>query len=189
MKTVGKLVLIAVFMLTLPLAAMADGNHGKKMDMDHGGMKGMKGMKGMDHDKMKGMDHGDMKGMKMDGDMIMLGNDSDKGIKAMAHAKVYDQAGRDALAKMGMNSTHHLMLMFTDEKTGKPVTEGKVAVKVKREGGEESKPVMLLAMKMGMGAGFGGDISLPEKGEYEIKVGTRLADGKKRQFKFEIEVK
>ncbi|ORJ60503.1 hypothetical protein [Geothermobacter hydrogeniphilus] len=186
MKTVGKLVLIAVFMLTLPLAAMADGNHGKKMDMDHGSMKGMKGM---DHDKMKGMDHGDMKGMKMDGDMIMLGNDSDEGIKAMAHAKVYDQAGRDALAKMGMNSTHHLMLMFTDEKTGKPVTEGKVAVKVKREGGEESKPVMLMAMKMGMGAGFGGDISLPEKGEYEIKVGTRLADGKKRQFKFEIEVK
>jgi len=179
MKIAAKMILVTLVMLTLPLTAMAD--KGMQHGMDH--KEGMKGMKGMKHDGQMGHD-----GMKMGKGMLMLGTDSEDGIKAMAHAKVYDEAARASMAKMGMNATHHFMIMFTDEKTGQLVTEGKVAVKVKPKNGEAGKPVMLMAMKMDMGAGFGGDINLPEKGEYEIKVGTKLADGKKRQFKFEITV-
>ena len=36
---------------------------------------------------------------------------------------------------------------------------------------------------------FGADIALTAKGAYRFTVGTRLADGKKRQFEFEYTVK
>jgi hypothetical protein len=37
---------------------------------------------------------------------------------------------------------------------------------------------------MGMEGHFGADIVLPEKGEYHFKVGTKLADGQKREYHF-----
>ena len=46
-----------------------------------------------------------------------------------------------------------------------------------------------MAMKMDMGEGFGSDITLPEKGKYEIIVGSKLEDGKKRQFQFQFDNK
>ncbi|TYO98249.1 hypothetical protein EDC39_10744 [Geothermobacter ehrlichii] len=185
MKNAARILLIAIFTLMLPLVAVAD------KEMDHGMMKdaGHHGkMEGMDHDGMKGMDHDGMKGMKMGAGMLMLGTESEDGVEAMAHAKVYDEAARASMEKMGMSATHHFMIMFKDEKTGAPVTGGLVAVKIKPKNGEAGKAIKLMPMKMGMGEGFGGDINLPAPGEYEIKVGSKLADGKKRQFKFEIRV-
>jgi hypothetical protein len=71
------------------------------------------------------------------------------------------------------------MVAFVDA-AGKPVTEGTVAVKIKNPAGKEGKAIKL----MGMEGHFGADIVLPEKGEYHFKVGTKLADGKKREYHF-----
>lgn len=178
MKIFGKLVLIAVFLLTLPLAVSAMDH--SKMDMDH-----------KDHGSMNHGDHGkmDMDHSKMSGGMLMLGNDSEEGVTAMAHVKVYDEAARASMAKMGMTSTHHLMVVFTDEKSGDPIVSGTVAVKVKSGDGEVGDAIMLMPMKMDMGSGFGADVTLPAGDEYEFKLGTKLADGKKRKFEFEYKVK
>jgi hypothetical protein len=36
---------------------------------------------------------------------------------------------------------------------------------------------------------FGADVALSEKGKYEFTVGTKLADGEKRQFEFSYTLK
>ncbi|ALC16625.1 hypothetical protein DSOUD_1853 [Desulfuromonas soudanensis] len=158
MKKVNAL-LAALFLLSLPLAAGA--------------------MEGMKHDKMEKMEHGSMEGMKHEGmkmeGMIMLGEGTEEGVKAMAHLNDV----KEAMAKMGMKETHHFMVAFVDA-AGKPVTEGTVAVKIKNPAGKEGKAIKL----MGMEGHFGADIVLPEKGEYHFKVGTKLADGQKREYHF-----
>jgi hypothetical protein len=162
MKKVNAL-LAALFLLSLPLAAGA--------------------MEGMKHDKMEKMEHGSMEGMKHEGmkmeGMIMLGEETEEGVKAMAHLNDV----KEAMAKMGMKETHHFMVAFVDA-AGKPVTEGTVAVKIKNPAGKEGNAIKL----MGMEGHFGADIVLPEKGEYHFKVGTKLADGKKREYHFHYTV-
>lgn len=166
--------LTVLFALSAPFGAMAmshekDG-HEMHETMEH---------KGHDHDmheKMEG--HG---GMEMKGDMAMLGNDTEDGVKAMAHLKDV----QEAMAEMGMPGTHHIMVMFMDTSTGEPIEEGIAAVKIKYPSGKESSPIKL----MGMQGHFGADIRLSEKGEHKFMVGTKLADGKKRQFEFEYKVK
>ncbi|ALC16645.1 hypothetical protein DSOUD_1873 [Desulfuromonas soudanensis] len=148
----------------LPFAAVAASH-----EHDHGSMN---------HEKMEGMNHS---GMAMTGDMIMLGDDSEEGVKAMAHLKDV----QEAMAKMGMAQTHHFMVMFMDAESGKPIEAGTVAVKIKGPSGSEGEPVKL----MGMQGHFGADIALAKKGEYKFKLGTKLADGKKRQFEFEFTLK
>jgi len=144
-------------------------------------------MKGMEHGKQAetmdhgSMDHGNHDGMAMEGDMIMLGNAVEDGVKAMAHLK--DVAA--AMAKMGMDATHHIMIMFTDQASGDTIESGIAAVKIERPDGTESGPIKL----MGMQGHFGADIELSEPGKYEFKVGTKLADGKQRQFEFEFTLK
>ena len=78
------------------------------------------------------------------------------------------------MEKMGMNATHHVMVFFADEKTGVAVTSGKAALKIK---GDDAKPAML----MQMGTGFGSDVNLTEM-MTTFEIGTKLEDGKKRQF-------
>jgi len=162
MKKVNAL-LAALFLLSLPLAAGA--------------------MEGMKHDKMEKMEHGSMEGMKHEGmkmeGMIMLGEETEEGVKAMAHLNDV----KEAMAKMGMKETHHFMVAFVDA-AGKPVTEGTVAVKIKNPAGKEGNAIKL----MGMEGHFGADIVLPEKGEYHFKVGTKLPDGKKREYHFHYTV-
>jgi hypothetical protein len=75
---------------------------------------------------------------------------------------------------MGMDATHHVMVFFVDEKSGADIASGKAALKLK---GQDGKPVML----MQMGTGFGSDLSLGD-GMYTFEIGTKLEDGKKRQF-------
>lgn len=188
MKKLHSLIVILVLLLAVPLASQAmshgkgemdhdkmDMKHGEQSKMDHGKMK-------MDHDK-KEMDHGKMDhgGMDMSGDMIMLGDATEDGVKAMAHLKDVGAA----MAKMGMPSTHHIMINFVDLASGKPIESGVAAVKIEGPNGELSEPVKL----MGMQGHFGADIELPVAGEYEFKVGTKLADGKKRQFEFKFQLR
>jgi hypothetical protein len=94
----------------------------------------------------------------------------------MAHLKDV----RDAMAKMDMKETHHFMVMFMDTTTGEPIEQGSAALKIVSPSGKEVGTVKL----MGMQGHFGADIALSEKGKYEFTVGTKLADGEKRQFEF-----
>ncbi len=131
------------------------------MDMNHS------------HDSEKAMDHS---GMDMGGDMIMLENDMKDGVMAMAH--LLDISKK--MKKLGMDQTHHFMVSFTDHKTNKTIDSGIVAVKLIDPSGHQHKAVKLI----GMEGSFGSDIALDKHGEYTFEVGTKLADGTKRQFHF-----
>ncbi len=123
-------------------------------------------------------DHKGHDGMSASGDVIMLGDAVvENGVEAMAHLKDVSAA----MAKMGMPTTHHFMVMFKGEKNGASIDKGKVAVKIVEPDGAVSDPIRL----MGMQGHFGADVTLTAKGHYLFKVGSKLADGKKRQFEFE----
>ncbi len=145
------------------LVAMSHEDHSDHKMMDHGSMDHSK----MDHDSMQ-----------MQGGMIMLGEKEEDGVKANMHMKDVGEA----MAKMGMNTTHHFMVILTDTKSGKTIEEGVVAVKIKGPSGEEGKPIKL----MGMQGHFGADVTLAEPGEYHFTVATKLADGKTRKFEAEF---
>ena len=125
-----------------------------------------------------GHDMGAMGGMDMGSasKSIMLENAEQDGVMAMVHLNDV----REAMAKNGMQETHHMMVMFTDAKTGKPIIEGTVAVKVTDPAGVTGEPKKMMLM----GDGFGADISLAAPGKYSLEVGTKLADAKKRVFTF-----
>lgn len=112
---------------------------------------------------------------------VMLGEATEAGVTAMAH--IADVGA--AMAAAGRKENHHLMVMFRDA-AGKPVSEGTVALRLTAPGaGEPAAPMALVAM-----AGqFGADLALTAKGLYRFEIGTKLADGVKRQFAFSYEVK
>lgn len=117
----------------------------------------------------------------MKGDMIVLNNDFNQGVKAMAHLKDV----QDAMSKMGMKETHHFMVMFKDTESDERFEQGSVAIKIVLPSGKNVGPVKL----MGMQGHFGADITLNEKGDYKFIVGTKLTDGEKRQFEFTYTLK
>lgn len=167
MKMKQVMSMLMFLMLLVPGAALAMDH--SKMDMDHG-------KKAMDHNKME-MDHGKkaMAGMSHDmADMMMLDSEEVDGVKAMFHLSDV----KAAMAKAGQPFTHHLMVNFVDSKTGKAIEKGRVAVKVTTPADVKEKAKML----MGMEGGFGVDLILDQAGMYHFKIGTKLADGKKREF-------
>jgi hypothetical protein len=119
--------------------------------------------------------------MAADGAMLEIGTVSVKGVAAMAHLKDV----RAAMAKTGMKITHHFMVMFSDEKTGKPLDAGKVAVKITGPDGAVNGPLEL----MGMQGHFGADFDLAKKGKYGVMCKYKLTDGKVRSSKFWYTVK
>lgn len=127
------------------------------------------------------MDHSAMAGMEMGDDVIMLPTATVNGVKAMAHLKDSSKA----MAEAGMNTTHHLMISFTDVTTGKALDSGVVAIKVVDPAGKKQKAVKMMAME----GSFGVDVTLSQKGKYVFEVGTKLGDGEKRQFVFDYMVK
>ncbi len=116
------------------------------------------------------------RGGMMMGGMVMLEEKTEDGVRGMVHLNDTSEA----MAKMGMKENRHFMVMFTDVAAGTPVVEGTVALKITDPSGKESEPLALVPMD-GM---FGADIALTEKGAYRFTVGTKLADGRKRQFEF-----
>src|SRR5512146_51672 len=115
---------------------------------------------GMDHDSMP-MDHG---AMKMEhGGGHMMGK--------VAHVQVVDGVKatfsvldiKAKMKEMGMKETNHIMVMFTDAKSGKALSEGEVTVKVVAP--DKSEQVKDL---MGMEGGFGADFTLAKPGKYGI---------------------
>jgi hypothetical protein len=87
-------------------------------------------------------------------------------------------------AAKGMKDTHHLMLMFADAKTGKPLNEGTVKIKIVAPDKSEQ-----LKSLEGMGGHFGADFAMGAKGKYGIMAKFQLKDGKVRSSKFWYEVK
>ncbi|MGD9947016.1 MAG: hypothetical protein AB7U29_00905 [Desulfobulbus sp.] len=129
------------------------------------------------------MDTGSHTAMKMmNGDSIMLGEQSVDGVKAMAHL---NDVG-EVMAKMGKKENYHFMVMFSDAQTGAALDQGTVAVKITDPATGQGGAAIPL---MGMGGHFGADVALSAKGEYHFMVGSKLADGKKRQYSFRYTVK
>lgn len=114
--------------------------------------------------------------MAMNGEMIMLGAEVKNGVKGMAHLKDVSAA----MTKMGMTTTHHLMMMFSNVQSGQSMEQGSVAVKVTTPSGQQLKALKLI----GMQGHFGADVTLDETGIYQLSIGTRLDDGKKRIYTF-----
>ena len=178
MKRLTIALIALTFTLSLPIFAFAmsqddHSDHGQaKVAMNHGSMQhgDMAQNKEMSQDMHKGHNMADM-----DGGFVEVGKDTREGVVATVKVKAYDEKAMASMAKMGMNATHHVMVSFADEKSGAAIAEGKAAVKVK---GQDAKPVML----MQMAEGFGGDVTLAGPGMYTFEIGTKLADGNKRQF-------
>ena len=187
MKRLTVAIMTLAFAIGLPMAAAAmkhmdHGEHGKAMaeeKMQHGDMEHADQGKHKGHDmKMehaKDMSHDKHSGHAMNGadDFVEIGKDTQKGVVATVKVKTYDDETKATMAKMGMAATHHVMVFFVDEASGKAVG-GKAALKVK---GQDGKPTML----MQMGDGFGADVTLGT-GMSTLEVGSKLDDGKQRQF-------
>jgi hypothetical protein len=135
------------------------------------------GVQAKDNTSMKGMDHS---GMNMSGKTIMLEADTRDNIKGVAHLRDISKT----MAEMGMDKTHHFMVIFTEVKTGKTITAGIVALIVVDPAGKKRDVVRMMAMD----GSFGADVSLAQKGKFVFEVGTKLDNGKTRQFKFNYTV-
>ena len=121
--------------------------------------------------------HSEQDAMQMNEASIMLGDETVDGVKAMAHVNDIGVM----MTQMGRKENYHFMLMFSDTASGAPVESGAVAVKIiDPKTGQAGEAIPLI----GMGGHFGADIILPEKGNYSFQVGTKLTDGKKRQYTF-----
>ena len=175
MKRLTVTILAVAFAIGMPMAAAAmkhmdHGEHGKAMaeeKMQHGDMEHA------DQGEHKGHDMHEGHAMNGADDFVEIGKDTEKGIVATVKMKTYDDETKATMAKMGMAATHHVMVFFVDEASGKAVG-GKAALKVK---GQDGKPSML----MQMGDGFGADVTLGT-GMSTLEIGTKLDDGKQRQF-------
>ena len=116
---------------------------------------------------------------------IMLGEETVEGVKGMA--RLNDVGAM--MAQMGQKENFHFMIMFSDTKTGEAVTSGTVAVKIiDPKTGKTGEAIPLMGMGTGASSHFGADVTLPTKGDYQFQVGSKLADGTKRQFTFKYTV-
>jgi hypothetical protein len=129
----------------------------------------------MDHESMP-MEHGS--------GMMAMGK--------VAHEEVVDGVKatfniidiKAKMKEMGMKDTHHIMVVFTDAKSGSRLSKGVVNVKV--VGPDKKEQVKEL---MGMEEGFGSDFTMQEKGKYGVMAKFKLKDGKVRSVKFWYTVK
>lgn len=130
----------------------------------------------MDHAAMHGSGHGDMMTQGK-----VAHEETIDGVKATF--EVIDM--REQMKGMaGMKETHHVMVTFTDAKTGKKITEG--AVKIKIQGPDKSEVTKDLK---GMQGHFGADFTMVKKGKYGVMAKFKLKDGKVNSARFWYEVK
>jgi hypothetical protein len=142
-------------------AVAEESHHGEMNHAGHGNSSGS---------------HSQADGMSSDGSMMIVGSMVSKGVKGMAHIKDVSET----MAKMGMQTTHHFMIAFVDEETGKQIEQGTVALKLTNPDAKVGDPIELI----GMDGHFGADIVLDMEGEYHFRLGTKLEDGKKRKYHF-----
>jgi hypothetical protein len=171
MKRIFTLLTISLLILGAAHAALAQGAADHS---GHGaGTKEAPPAQGSGHEGMQ---------METGGAMIMLGSATTDGIQAMAHLQDLRQQGA---AQHDAAATHNFMLAFETEGKGGAVTQGRVAVKVTGPDGQTGSAITLNP-KEGY---FNADLALKTPGQYTFLVGTKLADGKARQFSFTYKVK
>jgi hypothetical protein len=158
MKKTAVFIAVASFALSVPLVSFA---------MDHESMP-------MEHGSMK-MEHGAMMSMGTQAHQEVV-----EGVKATFN--VIDIKAK--MKEMGMKETHHIMVMFTDAKSGAKLSEGEVKLKV--TGPDKKEQVKDL---MGMEGGFGADFTMAKPGKYGVMTKFKLKDGKVRSIKFRYTVK
>lgn len=134
----------------------------------------------MDHDMSK---HGDSMVMDKGGEMQM-GKPAHVAVADGVKASFYFLDIKAKMQAMGMKETNHIMVMFTDAKTGKMLPDGDVKIKVLAP--DKSEQVKEL---MEMKGGFGSDFTLAQKGKYGVMCKFKLDDGKVRSVKFWYQVK
>jgi len=118
----------------------------------------------------------------MDHDMSMEHGGQTKA----AYEEVVDgvKATFDVYNLSGPKDTYHIMVTFTDAKTGNPLTKGEARIKVMApDKAEQTKDLMA------MGEGFGANFTMPKKGKYGVMAKFKLADGKVRSVRFWYTVK
>jgi len=109
-------------------------------------------------------------------------------VKVMSMKKLMQEMSLEM--PKGVKETHHIMVEFKNTKTGKPVTEGEVTIKVQGpDKAEQVKKLMAMGGMAGMGAGFGADFNLSKKGTYGITANFVLKGGKAKNAQFRYEVK
>ncbi|MBT0663641.1 hypothetical protein KI809_04925 [Geobacter pelophilus] len=115
-----------------------------------------------------------------------------------AHEEVVDgvkatftiQTMADAMKGMGMEmpkgvkETHHISVSLKDVKSGTPLTEG--VVKIKLQSPDKSDQTKDL---IGMQGHFGADFVMSKKGKYGVMSRFLLKDGKTRSVRFWYPVK
>ncbi|MDD2335797.1 MAG: hypothetical protein PHD01_04380 [Geobacteraceae bacterium] len=114
----------------------------------------------------------------------MIHTETVDGVKATFRLIDLKERMKGMAMPAGMKDTHHLMIMFTDAKTGKMLSEGEVKVKI--VGPDKTEQVKTM---MGMSGGFGSDVNLSVKGKYGIMTKFLLKGGKVMSSKFWYEVK
>jgi hypothetical protein len=133
----------------------------------------------MDHSGMHGGGHGDMMATgKVAHEEVI------DGIKATFEVLDMREQMKGAAMPKGMKETHHVMVAFTDAKSGKKITEGEVKVKI--QGPDKAEQTREL---MGMQGHFGADFNLAKKGKYGIMAKFKLKDGAVKSARFWYEVK
>jgi len=178
MNNTGRFLMTLLFIIMTALPVMAGNglNQGRGM---HGGMNPLEHMQhsGMGTNMGKPM-HGEMHGgMDMGNREHEFMGMEEKEIRAVnvdGYRVIYRLM--DMHAQMPgnpeMEGTYHMMVFFTDSE-GKPVTEAKVGYLIKGPDGKIQK-----TMAMNMGKGFGANVKLTVKGEYEITAKALIGDKK-----------
>lgn len=170
MKTLKTTIMVCFAFLFIPLFVAASGQH------EHGSHVQTKAADTMHHGDAAHDMQKEHAGMASDGTMVIIGNQTSKGVKGMAHLKNVSET----MAKMGMKTTHHFMIAFVDEATGEQIENGTVALKITNPDAKVGEAIELI----GMDGHFGVDIVLDMEGEYHFRLGTKLADGTKRKYHF-----
>ena len=139
------------------------------------------------------MEHGSMKGMEHMEHMAGVAHEEVvDGVKATFMIISMTERMKEMKMEMpkGMKETHHLMVTFTDAKSGKNLPEGEVKVKIQGPDKlEQTKDLMGMPGMSGMAAGFGADLVMNKKGKYGVMTKFKLKDGKVRSAKFWYSVK
>lgn len=139
----------------------------------------------MEHGSMKGMEHMEHKAGVAHEEVV-------NGVKATFMIISMKERMKEMKMEMpaGMKETHHLMVTFTDAKSGKNLPDGEVKVKIQApDKTTQEKDLMGMPGMSGMGAGFGADLVMDKKGKYGVMTKFKLKDGKVRNAKFWYTVK
>ena len=151
-------------------AGHGDGGHSSTGN-DQGMGHGMQSMDSSGH----GMDQGSHSGMKIHSAEVD-GYQFDYELIDMASR----MEGMENMPEM--SHTHHLMVYVKDGQ-GHPVDNAKVGYLIEGPDGGKQK-----TMCMGMGGGYGADVTFENKGSYTVKTKV-VAGGKSMQDSFEYELK